>query len=99
MLWLVHRVTGGHAGAFDPWSPNRRRSRWLRHLKGLETMRPLLTVCAEDFVSRRPHIAVLAQGGGSGVAIAALLQAYEAATQQSLSGYADVDEAIDALCT
>ena len=42
-------------------------------LKGSETLRPLLTMCAEDFMSRRPHIDVMVQGGGSGVGIAALL--------------------------
>jgi ABC-type phosphate transport system substrate-binding protein len=35
-------------------------------LKGSETLRPLLTMCAEDFMSRRPHIDVIVQGGGSG---------------------------------
>ena len=42
-------------------------------LKGSETLRPLLTMCAEDFMARRPHIDVMVQGGGSGVGIAALL--------------------------
>ena len=42
-------------------------------LKGSETLRPLLMMCAEDFMSRRPHIDVIVQGGGSGVGIAALL--------------------------
>jgi phosphate transport system substrate-binding protein len=42
-------------------------------LKGSETLRPLLTMCAEDFMSRRPHIDILVQGGGSGMGIAALL--------------------------
>ena len=42
-------------------------------LKGSETLRPLLTMCAEDFMSRRSHIDVIVQGGGSGVGIAALL--------------------------
>jgi ABC-type phosphate transport system substrate-binding protein len=42
-------------------------------LKGSETLRPLLTMCAEDFMTRRPHIDVMVQGGGSGTGIAALL--------------------------
>ena len=42
-------------------------------LKGSETLRPLLTMCAEDFMARRPHIDVMVQGGGSGGGIAALL--------------------------
>lgn len=43
-------------------------------LKGSETLRPLLTMCAEDFMVRHPHIDVMVQGGGSGTGIAALLQ-------------------------
>ena len=43
-------------------------------LKGSETLRPLLTMCAEDFMARNPHIDVMVQGGGSGAGIAALLQ-------------------------
>jgi ABC-type phosphate transport system substrate-binding protein len=35
-------------------------------LKGSETLRPLLTMCAEDFMARRPHVDVIVQGGGSG---------------------------------
>jgi phosphate transport system substrate-binding protein len=42
-------------------------------LKGSETLRPLLTICAEDFMARHPHIDVMVQGGGSGPGIAALL--------------------------
>jgi ABC-type phosphate transport system substrate-binding protein len=42
-------------------------------LKGSETLRPLLTMCAEDFMTRRPHVDVMVQGGGSGTGIAALL--------------------------
>jgi phosphate transport system substrate-binding protein len=42
-------------------------------LKGSETLRPLLTMCAEDFMARRPHVDVIVQGGGSGTGIAALL--------------------------
>jgi len=42
-------------------------------LKGSETLRPLLTMCAEDFMARHPHIDVMVQGGGSGTGIAALL--------------------------
>jgi phosphate transport system substrate-binding protein len=42
-------------------------------LKGSETLRPLLTLCAEDFMARHPHIDVMVQGGGSGPGIAALL--------------------------
>lgn len=42
-------------------------------LKGSETLRPLLTMCAEDFMTRRPHVDVIVQGGGSGTGIAALL--------------------------
>src|SRR5262245_9641274 len=46
---------------------------WSVQLKGSETLRPLLTICAEDFMSRQPDIDVIVQGGGSGVGIAALL--------------------------
>jgi phosphate transport system substrate-binding protein len=42
-------------------------------LKGSETLWPWVTMCAEDFMTRRPHIDVVLQGGGSGVGIAALL--------------------------
>jgi phosphate transport system substrate-binding protein len=42
-------------------------------LKGSETLRPLLTWCAEDFMTRQPHIDVMVQGGGSGTGISALL--------------------------
>ena len=42
-------------------------------LKGSETLRPLITMCAEDFMARHPHIDVMVQGGGSGPGIAALL--------------------------
>jgi phosphate transport system substrate-binding protein len=42
-------------------------------LKGSETLRSILTMCAEDFMSKRPHIDVMVQGGGTGVGIAALL--------------------------
>jgi ABC-type phosphate transport system substrate-binding protein len=42
-------------------------------LKGVETLRPLLTMCAEDFMTRRPHVDVIVQVGGSGTGIAALL--------------------------
>jgi phosphate transport system substrate-binding protein len=42
-------------------------------LKGSETLRPLLTMCAEDFMTRRPHVDVIVQGGGSGTGIADLL--------------------------
>jgi phosphate transport system substrate-binding protein len=43
-------------------------------LKGSETLRPLLTMCAEDFMARHPHIDVRVQGGGSGTGMTALLQ-------------------------
>jgi phosphate transport system substrate-binding protein len=42
-------------------------------LKGSETLRPLLTMSAEDFMTRRPQVDVIVQGGGSGTGIAALL--------------------------
>jgi phosphate transport system substrate-binding protein len=42
-------------------------------LKGSETLRPLLTMWAEDFMTRQPHVDVIVQGGGSGTGIAALL--------------------------
>jgi phosphate transport system substrate-binding protein len=42
-------------------------------LKGSETLRPLLIMCAEDFMTRQPHINVIVQGGGSGTGISALL--------------------------
>jgi hypothetical protein len=37
-------------------------------IKGSETLRPLLTLCAEDFMTRWPHIDVIVQGGGSDLA-------------------------------
>jgi ABC-type phosphate transport system substrate-binding protein len=43
-------------------------------LKGSETLRPLLTMSAEDFMTRRPQVDVIVQGGGSGTGIVALLQ-------------------------
>lgn len=41
-------------------------------IKGSETMQPLVTMCAEDFMSKHPHVDVVVQGGGSGTGIAAL---------------------------
>lgn len=43
-------------------------------IKGSETMQPLVTQCAEAFMSTHPHADVVVQGGGSGTGIAALLQ-------------------------
>ena len=42
-------------------------------LQGSGTLRPLLTMSAEDFTTRRPQVDVIVQGGGSGTGIAALL--------------------------
>jgi phosphate transport system substrate-binding protein len=40
---------------------------------GSETMRPVVTACAEDFMTRNPRADVIVKGGGSGDGIAALL--------------------------
>jgi phosphate transport system substrate-binding protein len=40
---------------------------------GSETMRPVVTTCAEDFMTRNPQADVIVKGGGSGDGIAALL--------------------------
>jgi phosphate transport system substrate-binding protein len=40
---------------------------------GSETMRPVVTACAEDFMGRNPQADVVVRGGGSGDGIAALL--------------------------
>ncbi len=42
-------------------------------IKGSETMQPLVALCAEDFMSKHPHVDVVVQGGGSGTGIAAVL--------------------------
>lgn len=41
---------------------------------GSESMRPSVTACAEDFMTRNPHADVIVKGGGSGDGVAALLQ-------------------------
>jgi len=40
---------------------------------GSETMRPVVTACAEDFMTRNPRADIVVKGGGSGDGIAALL--------------------------
>ena len=40
---------------------------------GSETMRPVVTACAEDFMTRNPQADIIVRGGGSGDGIAALL--------------------------
>jgi len=40
---------------------------------GSETMRPVVTACAEDFMTRNPRADVIVRGGGSGDGLAALL--------------------------
>jgi phosphate transport system substrate-binding protein len=40
---------------------------------GSESMRPVVTACAEDFMSRNPQADIIVRGGGSGDGIAALL--------------------------
>lgn len=40
---------------------------------GSETMRPVVTACAEEFMSRYPEADIIVKGGGSGDGIAALL--------------------------
>jgi phosphate transport system substrate-binding protein len=41
---------------------------------GSETMHPVLTTCATDFMTRNPDADIVVKGGGSGDGIAALLQ-------------------------
>ena len=40
---------------------------------GSETMRPVVTACAEDFMTRNPQADIIVRGGGSGDGVAALL--------------------------
>ena len=40
---------------------------------GSETMRPVVTACAEEFMTRNPQADIIVKGGGSGDGIAALL--------------------------
>ena len=40
---------------------------------GSETMRPVITACAEDFMSQNPVADIVVNGGGSGDGVAALL--------------------------
>src|SRR5262245_5775647 len=40
---------------------------------GSESMRPVVTACAEDFMTRTPQADVIVRGGGSGDGVAALL--------------------------
>src|SRR5262249_32477300 len=42
-------------------------------ISGSETMRPVVTTCAEEFMTRNPKADVIVRGGGSGDGIAALL--------------------------
>jgi phosphate transport system substrate-binding protein len=42
-------------------------------ISGSESMRPVITACAEDFMSRSLHSDVIVRGGGSGEGISALL--------------------------
>jgi phosphate transport system substrate-binding protein len=42
-------------------------------LVGSESMRPSVTACAEDFMTRNPQTDVIVKGGGSGDGVAALL--------------------------
>ena len=42
-------------------------------ITGSETMRPLVTVCAEAFMAKHPEADIIVRGGGSGEGIAALL--------------------------
>jgi phosphate transport system substrate-binding protein len=42
-------------------------------LVGSESMRPSVTACAEDFMTRNPQADVIVRGGGSGDGVAALL--------------------------
>jgi phosphate transport system substrate-binding protein len=60
---------GNKLGYDIPWSRAFPFS-WLRHPQYVGT---ICSMCAEDFMSRRPHIDVIVQGGGSGVGISALL--------------------------
>lgn len=41
---------------------------------GSETMRPVLTSCAAEFMTRNPEADIIVKGGGSGDGVAALLQ-------------------------
>jgi ABC-type phosphate transport system substrate-binding protein len=40
---------------------------------GSESMRPAVTACAEDFMTRNPQADIIVKGGGSGDGVAALL--------------------------
>jgi phosphate transport system substrate-binding protein len=40
---------------------------------GSETMRPVVTACAEEFMARNPQADIVVKGGGSGDGIAAVL--------------------------
>lgn len=42
-------------------------------ISGSETMRPVVTTCAEEFMTRNPKADVIVRGGGSGDGVAALL--------------------------
>jgi len=42
-------------------------------IAGSESMRPVITACAEDFMARSPRSDVIVRGGGSGEGISALL--------------------------
>jgi phosphate transport system substrate-binding protein len=61
---LLYGVGGGE---------NSRRQTGSVQIVGSETMRPVVTACAEEFMTRNPHADVVVKGGGSGEGIAALL--------------------------
>jgi ABC-type phosphate transport system substrate-binding protein len=69
-LWLTVMLMMNLLTSCQEWHPPQTGS---VQLKGVETLRPLLTMCAEDFMTRRPHVDVIVQVGGSGTGIAALL--------------------------
>ena len=48
-------------------------SRQSLQMAGSETMRPLITACAEAFMAERPQVDVVVRGGGTGEGIAAAL--------------------------
>jgi phosphate transport system substrate-binding protein len=63
LLWLSHGDI--HFGGLS--------SRQSLQMAGSETMRPLMTACAEAFMADRPQVDVVVRGGGTGEGIAASL--------------------------
>jgi phosphate transport system substrate-binding protein len=63
LVWL----SNGHSGLSGL------SSRQSLQMAGSETMRPLMTACAEAFMADRPHVDVVVRGGGTGEGIAAAL--------------------------